>query len=119
MMLLYEFLQKILTTFSDECYFRTHWKLYCPGCGGTRALLALAQGNIIQSLKYNPITLLFLLDIFVTTILCIVEKRSKKYSTAKIRMIINSAFLIFIVIFSVVRNYMLYGLGIDVLGDFK
>lgn len=119
MMLLYDFLQKILTFFSDGCYFRTHWRLYCPGCGGTRALLELVQGNIVQSLQYNPITIFFFLDVLVTTILCIVEKKCKKYSTATIRMIINSAFLIFIIIFSVARNYLLYRLGIDVLGDIK
>lgn len=117
-MMLYDFLEKILAIFSSECYFRTHWKLYCPGCGGTRALFALVQGDIVQSIKYNPITFLFFLDVLVMTILFILEKRSEKYSTARIRMIINVAFLMFIVIFSVLRNYLLYGLGIDVLGDF-
>lgn len=29
--------------------------LYCPGCGGTRALLALIQGHFLESLWYHPI----------------------------------------------------------------
>lgn len=119
MMWLYDFLKKILDVFSSECYIRVHWKLYCPGCGGTRAFLALMQGDVIQSLKYNPITLLFILDVLMTTILCKIEKRNEECSTAKIRMMINSIFLMFIVIFSILRNCLLYGLGIDMLGDFK
>ena len=27
---------------------------YCPGCGGTRALIALAHGNLGQALWYHP-----------------------------------------------------------------
>ena len=31
--------------------------LYCPGCGGTRALKALAQGRIADSLRWHPLAL--------------------------------------------------------------
>ena len=27
----------------------------CPGCGGTRALAALAEGEIIRALRFNPL----------------------------------------------------------------
>lgn len=36
------------------CIFHTVTGLYCPGCGGTRAVLALLHGKIGQALYYHP-----------------------------------------------------------------
>ncbi len=33
----------------------------CPGCGGTRAALALAGGRFVQALSFNPLSTLLLL----------------------------------------------------------
>lgn len=37
------------------CVFRSLLGLYCPGCGGTRAVLELLEGHILWSLWYHPI----------------------------------------------------------------
>ena len=29
----------------SRCWVWEHWHIFCPGCGGTRALIALARGN--------------------------------------------------------------------------
>ena len=39
------------------CIFHEITGLYCPGCGGTRAVKALLGGHIITSFVYNPIVL--------------------------------------------------------------
>lgn len=31
--------------------------VYCPGCGGTRAMYALLHGQLLQSLWYHPLVL--------------------------------------------------------------
>ncbi len=36
------------------CWFRALTGVPCPTCGSTRALLALAQGRVIESFTYNP-----------------------------------------------------------------
>ena len=36
------------------CWIFEELHLYCPGCGCTRALTALLQGDILRSLRYNP-----------------------------------------------------------------
>lgn len=36
------------------CWFFTRWHVYCPACGGTRAIIALAHGKVVQACYWNP-----------------------------------------------------------------
>lgn len=38
-----------------SCAFRSLTGAYCPGCGGTRAVLELFRGHIVASLRYHPV----------------------------------------------------------------
>ena len=38
-----------------KCLFHEVTGLFCPGCGNTRALHALLHGQILVSLRYNPL----------------------------------------------------------------
>ena len=40
---------------SLPCVFHTVTGYYCPGCGGTRAVKALVQGNVLLSFCYHPV----------------------------------------------------------------
>ena len=35
------------------CLLQDAFHLYCPGCGGTRAIRSLARGDIIRALYYH------------------------------------------------------------------
>lgn len=37
------------------CFFTTVLGIYCPGCGGTRALSALLHGHFLKSVWYHPL----------------------------------------------------------------
>ena len=37
------------------CVFSVLFGAYCPGCGGTRAFLALFQGRLLLSFWYHPL----------------------------------------------------------------
>lgn len=47
------------------CQFRTLTGLYCPGCGITRSLECLIHGRLSNSLRYNPITIPFLVVMLI------------------------------------------------------
>ena len=37
------------------CWFYQNFHIYCPGCGGTRAVIALAHGHFLESFYYHPV----------------------------------------------------------------
>lgn len=37
------------------CLFHLITGLYCPGCGGTRAVRSLLRGDVVQSFYYHPL----------------------------------------------------------------
>ena len=39
------------------CLFLQLTGYYCPGCGGTRAVMSLFQGDFLHSLLYHPVVL--------------------------------------------------------------
>jgi hypothetical protein len=40
-----------------RCGFKQLTGFYCPGCGGTRSILALCKGQLITSVYYHPLPL--------------------------------------------------------------
>lgn len=46
---------KEIASLLPECMFHRVTGLYCPGCGGTRAVLAFLRGNFVASFCYHPL----------------------------------------------------------------
>lgn len=44
-----------LESISYPCWIHSKIGLYCPGCGGTRAFLAVLHGRFLRSLYYHPV----------------------------------------------------------------
>lgn len=42
---------------AQPCLFRQLTGFFCPGCGGTRAFLALLKGRLVLSFCYHPLIL--------------------------------------------------------------
>ena len=57
-LLVYMFLKYVchidLIGFAGPCVLNALTGFYCPGCGGTRAVFALAKGDILKSFIYHP-----------------------------------------------------------------
>jgi hypothetical protein len=46
------------TDWFPKCVFHQATGLHCPGCGGTRAVLALARGQWLLAIRSNPMLIL-------------------------------------------------------------
>ncbi len=104
---------------SGPCIFHDVIHLYCPGCGGTRAVLELLHGNFVISLWCNPAVLLgglliayYELGVFYT----LIRKNGKRYYIASGWPVY--LYVIAIFVFAILRNILLLGFQIDVLHDF-
>lgn len=98
------YLKVISPTFGVHipCVFREITGYYCPGCGLTRACLALLDGDIYQAFRYNMLVFI-LAPLFV--VYTIVDKKGlKKYSN-----ILMMVMLILTFIFFVLRNTEVFG----------
>ena len=101
------------------CKFKEILHMYCPGCGGTRAVYYLLRFNPVRSFISNPVvivTALILADIDVRCVVAIVKNDEQIFTrfNPKVFFIVPA-----VLVFNfVLRNLLLYGFSIDLLGDF-
>ena len=55
---LYRALTDHMTALFSGCFLHDHLYLYCPACGGTRALAALLRLDVVSALRFNPFLVL-------------------------------------------------------------
>lgn len=84
------------------CVFYEITGLYCPGCGITRSILSLIDGNIYQAFRYNPIIFIDIPLIMITSIIDFIYKDNKKVK--KVTNVIYIMLLIITLVFGVLRN---------------
>ena len=94
------------------CHFARRAHLYCPGCGGSRALFALLRFDLLGSLIANPAVLFGGATVLYYEIALLRYARGGRVSATPA---IAYAALILITFF--VRNILLVACGIDPLGD--
>lgn len=89
-----------------ECNFYKWTGLYCPGCGDTRAVIALMNGDILLSLRQNAlivVLLLILAAMYIELLLKVVFEKRFKSPVFNLKFL--WIFLILFAIYSVVRNF--------------
>ncbi|MGN0153685.1 MAG: DUF2752 domain-containing protein [Lachnospiraceae bacterium] len=100
------------------CGFKLIFHIYCPGCGGTRALFELLKGHLVQSFLCNPAVLLgipLILYYEITVFFTLVKNNGKCYYER--RGFLLYGYLCIVLVFAVVRDILLLVYQIDMLGD--
>ena len=104
--------------FPGPCLFLAMTGLYCPGCGGTRAVWYLLHGHLCLSFRFHPLvpyTAMVLLMEAMTFFAAKVSGNGKLYLGHE-KGFLYLAVGIVAVNFAV-KNYLLIRYGIDLLAD--
>lgn len=112
------FIQITETVFRQgfPCLFWRLTGLYCPGCGGTRAVFALLGGDVLLSLKYHPLVVYGAAVLLAELVSWLTARKLKtpRYYLGHEMMFIGIGVAI-ILINWIFKNYMLVVRGIDLL----
>lgn len=101
-----------------KCVLAEKALLYCPGCGGTRSLYALLKLDILTALRYNfalPFAVFVYIYYNVKAIISVIKKKDDFFKTEKF--ILVYVFIGILILNFIVRNVLLWGFGIDFIGD--
>lgn len=96
--------------------FHTLTGLYCPGCGGTRAVRSLLRGDLRMSAQYHPLVLYVIAVVLLEIILRAASGKRKQPLDREKRyriFILTGAALV--TVNWIFKNYMLALRGVDLL----
>ena len=104
---------------ASECYMYRMTGYYCPGCGGTRACIAFLHGHFLRSLLYHPVVPYTAVVYLVFMVSHSIELLSKGNFAIGLRYRDNYIKFagIIILIQWILRNFLKWKWGIDVLGN--
>jgi hypothetical protein len=95
------------------CVLHMMTGLYCPGCGGTRAVSALAHGHLLKSIWYHPLVAYSVLIYAAYMISHTLAMFLPKFKGIRYRNIYLYAALAIVVVNCAVKNILLLGFGIE------
>lgn len=99
------------------CFLHDRFFLYCPVCGGTRALMALLRLDLLSALALNPFVTLCALGFLVIDLLAWGRWLHKKNPFIRIPSWVWISLAVGMILYGVLRNYLMIAHGIDPTGD--
>ena len=114
-------LHYVRTLDHDGCAFRRVTGLYCPGCGGTRALAELSHGHLIGSFLCHPLVIylpLALLILCLATLLRQLMKKQRKRTIGQLLTVLLMLALMLLLAHCLIENMLLF-LGFDLISIFQ
>ena len=114
---MYRFVTRYIPLYFSSCAVHDFLHLYCPLCGGTRAVSALLHGNLPEALRYQPVVVIFVGIALVYYIMAWVHLFRKKPLMTRVPATLSIGFTVLLFGYCVVRNLLLVFFGIDSIGD--
>ena len=114
---LYQRVADVFAQYVTGCLLHDKLFLYCPLCGGTRAVDALLHFDFISALRYNAfvvLVLLLALSLDVWALLRLLRGKKLPLPLAGWFWIVLAAVMI---VYMVLRNYLMIAHGYDPCGD--
>lgn len=115
----HKFCWQIAYQLPTDCMFHELFHLYCPGCGGTRAIDALLRGDFLHSFLYHPMVIYIVLTFVYYYIAAgytfLIKRNGKIYYKIPIWVLMVAAILL--IGYFVLRNILLVYFKIDFLQD--
>ena len=99
------------------CLMIKIFKLYCPVCGGTRALNAILHLDFISALKYSPLCVFLAASVAYFDVRAFVAIVRNEKRILRIGKSFAVAFAVIVILTFVLRNFLLVFYGADPLGD--
>ena len=114
---LYRYLATEVLDFASGCVLHDLLLLYCPMCGGTRAMQALLSFDLVGAFSYNAL-FIFLVAVFlvldVIALIRLLRGKERIWCTPTWFWVSLTVLLIG---YGVLRNYLMIAHGIDPVGD--
>lgn len=100
-----------------KCPFLDIFHMYCPGCGGTRAVTALLSGQFLDSFLYYPPIIIFAAFIFLYDIYFLMCLKFRRHRLPAFPLWTLYVIVGIIGVWFVLRNILYFAFGFDPLGD--
>ena len=114
---LYTLIVKAVSPNLSGCMLHDYLFLYCPMCGGTRAISALLQFRFLDALRYNAFVVLFVIAALVLDVVALIRLLQNKKTILRFAGWLWILLAVALVLFGILRNVLMIGFEIDPLGD--
>jgi hypothetical protein len=114
---LYRRIAEFLTVIFTSCILHDRFHLYCPLCGGTRALDALLSFDITSAFSFNPCVVLLALAFVAWDLRALIRLLRGEKSIYALPLWVWMTVIALTVGYGVLRNVLLVSIGYDPLGD--
>ena len=114
---LYRALTSYITQFVAGCMLHDYLFIYCPLCGGTRAVESLLHLDVAAALRFNPFVVFVILLAVIFDIIALVRLLRGK---ARLFVFPEWGWIVLVAVmvaYLVLRNYLMIAHGYDPVGD--